>query len=484
MGVFEKILKKTAIDPELMYLKAEEFCRQGYYLDAIDILDKLMTADPLNAHTSRLKGYALYQIGSFEEALQYFDQALSIDPNLPDAIVYKGLIYSGFGKHTQALTLYERGLAIHPNLIQAWYAKGLTLAILQKYDEALLAYEKVLYLDPRHVDALIGISVARKKCGAVRVDKSQTDSSAKETIQNKSGGVSPLPDKANPVKVPVVPVPSFPSRPECINPVAEAPDAEPVIKIPEKQRSVSTPPKPLSLSKPVVAKSEIKTPGSPKSVVEFDRIKITPKNTESSRLSRETMVVPSGFSLKSAETELINIPVPDSPRCSSYNEIIREMERNPDDGMDLDQLHILGDLYMKTGRYNDATELFERILETESENACAWQFLGDARKKSGVYDEALFAYEKSLEIEPENSLVWINRAKVLVMMERHDEAIISCNRAIALDDVSLEAWLYKGFILKKTQRRSDAIAAYNRVLELNPGHDQAARQLKNIKGGA
>ena len=102
-------------------------------------------------------------MGSFEEALQYFDHALGIDPNLPDALVYKGLICSNFGKHALALSLYDRALAIHPTFIQAWYARGLTLAIQGHYNEAILAYEKVLVLDPKHTDALIGISVARKK---------------------------------------------------------------------------------------------------------------------------------------------------------------------------------------------------------------------------------------------------------------------------------------------------------------------------------
>ncbi len=479
MGVIEKILKKKATDSESMYLKAEEFCRQGYYLDAIDILDKLMTKDPLNAHTSRLKGYALYQIGSFEEALQYFDQALGIDPNLPDALVYIGLIYSGFGKHTQALVLYDRALVIHPNLIQAWYAKGLTLAILQKYDDALLAYEKVLYLDPRHVDALIGISVARKKVGNVRLDKSPI--SGKDNIQHKSGGGPLTNSPTTPVMVREVPLPY---QQEIIKPVAKVSGSALTMQTPTTKEPISPAPKPSTPSKQVIPQSAVKISGSPRLDEELDRIKVSPKNTSTISLPHMNPVIPASSSLKFAEQEPIEAPLSHSPRCSSYNETIREMEQNPDEEMDPDQLCLLGDLYMKTGRYKDATELFERILEIEYENAHAWQFLGDARKKSGVYDEALFAYEKSLEIDPENALVWINRAKVLVMMERHDEAITSCDKAIALDDVSLEAWLYKGFILKKTRRSSDAIAAYNRVLELNPRHDQAARQLKNIKGGA
>jgi tetratricopeptide (TPR) repeat protein len=493
MRVIDNILKKTAIDPEVMSLKGEELCRQGYYLDAIDVLDKVIAAEPRHARSSYLKGYALYQIGSFEEALQYFDQALGIDPNHPDALVYKGLIYSSFGKHGKALALYERALILHPTLIQAWYAMGLTLAILQKYEEALLAYEQVLYLDPRHVDALIGISVARKKRGNICQNKSPSLIPVKEKIQNQSNHGSPTCSTISTDNVRRSQSPTLlePSQPKVVNPAVNVPGSaiahgQPVPEPLSQTAKPSVSPLPESI------RSTVNISGSPGIKEELDRTKQVfsdSNKTDSTKLHQKKPPLPTVSTRKSAEKDkpeyiVAVAPTSDSPGYSSYDEKIRNIEENLSDEMDPDQLKNLGSLYMKTGRYKDATKAFERILEIERENAHSWQSLGDARKKSGIYDEALFAYEKSLEIDPENAVLWVHRAKVLVMMKRHDEAIASCNKAIALDDISLDAWLYKGFILKKIQRSSDAIATYNRILELNPGHDHAVRQLKNIKGGA
>lgn len=451
MGIIDKILKNTAIDPESLYREGVELCRQGYYADAIVVLEKVIATDPGHARASQLNGFALYQLGSFEEALQYFDLALGLDPNLPDALVYKGLVSSNFGKPALALSLYDRALALHPSFIQAWYARGLTLAIQEHYTEAILAYEKVLTLDPKHTDALIGISVARKK-------------------QKNAIGETP----------PVMPLAPAPSSPGPV-PGSLSPVAVPMAQVKKAGPQKSAEPSPASVPRyPSLPVTELPVPGAAPAPVGF-----SPSVTAPAGLSREAPGIPAGSSRVIPEkSQPEPVPEPAAPRCSSYNELIQELEANPDRVTDTDRWKALGFLYMKTGKYRDAVDSFERYLDLEPDNARVWQALGDARKKTGCYDEALSAYDRSLEIDPENSAAWINRAKDLVMLGDHEEAISSCNRAIALDPASVEAWLYKGFILNKIRRDDDAVAAYDRVLLLNPRDEQAVRQLKRIKGRA
>ena len=173
------------------------------------------------------------------------------------------------------------------------------------------------------------------------------------------------------------------------------------------------------------------------------------------------------------QPEPASAPAPVAPQCSAYDEMICTLEADPGTVADTDRWQALGLLYMKTGRYRDAADSFERYLDLEPGNAGVWRALGDARKKSGRYDEALSAYDQSLGIDPENPAAWINRAKNLVMLGKHEAAIDSCDRAIGLDENSVEAWLYKGFVLRKIRRDTDAIVAYDRVLALNPSDDHA-----------
>ena len=338
MGIIDKILKNAKMDPETLYREGEELCRQGYYADAIVVLEKIIAADPGHAHASQLNGFALYQLGSFEEALQYFDQALGIDPDLPDALVYKGLISSNFGKHVLALSLYDRALAIHPTFIQAWYARGLTLAIQEHYNEAIIAYEKVLILDPKHTDAQIGISVARKKQKNDSREKSPALRSAPVPSSQKSGPLSPL----------HLSVPS--AQVKKTEPEKSASPAQPPVS---RQHSIPVPdvPVPVSTPVPVAIPATVQVPAGQ---------------------SRNTPGIPAGSSRvipEKGETESVSVPVPAAPRCSSYDELIRELETNPDTILDTDRWHTLGVLYMKTGRYRDAADSFERYLDLEPDNA-------------------------------------------------------------------------------------------------------------------
>jgi tetratricopeptide (TPR) repeat protein len=455
MGIIEKILKKPVRDPESTYLGGEALCKQGYYLDAISMLEPLISTGPGHARASLLKGFALYQLGSFEEALQFFDQALGIDPGLPDAHLYKGLIYSNFGKYTMALSHYDRALAIHPTFIQAWYVKGLTLSIQEKYEESVRAYERVLSLDPKHGDALAGITASMRKCERGRQEKTLPI----PVTGIPEGGCGTVLPAITTVPVPCSPLPSPGSLP---------------LKLPPRGSTGTLDPQADGLvydgikTRMMMAGLASSDPG--------DVLPIIPTN-------REAVDLPAPYGENSQEVQGENpfLQQPSASRCSSYEEMIREIGGAPANIPDPEQMYTLGDLYMKTGRYRDATGIFERILETGSENAGTWRSLGDARKKTGNYDEAKFAYDRSLEIEPGNPGVWLVRAKVLFMLNQHEEAIVSCDRAIALDTDFVDGWLYKGFILKKIQRNSDAIAVYDRVLALNPGHAHAARQLRSIR---
>jgi len=412
MGIIDAILKRTGHDAESTFVRAETLCRQGYYSDASDILDKVITAEPGHVRALQLKGFALYQMGSFEEALQYFDQALGIDSNLPEALVFKGLIYSGFGKHTLSLGLYDRALAIHPGFIQALYAKGLTLATLENYDEAILAYDQLLALQPKHVDTLIGVSIARKKQKTGRKDS---------TLLHHPE--SDLPEKF--VSVPVKPV----TCPLVPAPVSELPP------YPSPHSAVPMPPS---------VKLRNVSPGAALPVMSYS---ITPR--------RPSRTVPEMSPFPFLEESLLETdpaPAPAMPQCSTYEEMIREIAGDPEKVPGPDRWRVLGTLSMKLGKYRDAVGLFERYLETVSDDADAWRSLGNARKKCGIYDEAITAYERSLDIDPSNPSVWINHAKNLVMLGEHDGALGSCDRAIALDETFTEAWVYKGFILNKNRR--------------------------------
>jgi len=453
MGFMHKILKSENGDPEFWYLRGRELCTSGYYLDALEALDKMISISPHHADSWFLRGYALYQMGKYEESLQFFDQALSLNPRLHEALTYKGLIYSGFGRHSEAITQYDRALTINPEYGKAWYVKGLTLAIQERYDEAISAYEQVLIIEPKHFDALTGISIAMKK---------------RERSRELKPVRKPLPQSfESPVGLPVPVTTEFSlSRPETIS----APQPEDRA-IPEniRQADVITVPrkKPASvLFSPFIDSDTTRA--------------ISARGSIGDLLKTEPIAVHQPDMKQQTETET-PVSLPRTTHRNTYDELIQQtLEVLDKTREDSGSLNNLGDLYIKVGKYQLATEAYERVLELEPENARTWAALGDARRKIGMYDEAQFAYDQALGIDGDNIQIWISRAKALAMQDRYEEAIDSCDSAIERDCDNIDAWLYKGFILKKIQRHSDALQAYNRVLTINPHHDHAMRQRKTL----
>jgi superkiller protein 3 len=401
-----------------------------------------------------LKGYAIYQMGKYEESLQFFDQALALNPRLHEALTYKGLIYSGFGRHSEALVQYDRALALNPKYGNAWYVKGLTLAILERYDEAIGAYEQVLVIEPKHFDALSGISIAMKK-------------------REKSRQTKPVQKPADLISAPPLTSPN----PGMIEETSTMPWS---VCVPRAK------PAPLNIlpsaHPPAAARKKISRDLF-EPVTDIDR----DQQVSSGKLIRDAQKTESipvqRYDVRPQGTPVTTTSAPNTTQVhrNSYDELIHQtlevLNRTPGNS---GSLNSLGDLYIKVGKYQLATEAYEQVLERAPENARAWAALGDARRKLGIYDEAQFAYDRALEINNEDITTWINRAKALAMLGRYEEAIDSCDCAIECDCDNTDAWLYKGFILKKIRRHSDALHAYDQVLAINPHHDHAIRQRKTL----
>jgi len=52
------------------------------------------------------------------------------------------------------------------------------------------------------------------------------------------------------------------------------------------------------------------------------------------------------------------------------------------------------------GKYDDAIDILEDIVDDNPKNADAWNLLGYSHRKLGEYDDALEYYEKALKLKP------------------------------------------------------------------------------------
>jgi tetratricopeptide (TPR) repeat protein len=80
------------------------------------------------------------------------------------------------------------------------------------------------------------------------------------------------------------------------------------------------------------------------------------------------------------------------------------------------------------------------------------------------YEEAAEIFDKVISTNPEITEAWNNRGVALYRMGRIDEAIESYDKSLALDGNNLDALRNKGLALRSAGRLQEALECYDRVI--------------------
>jgi tetratricopeptide (TPR) repeat protein len=80
------------------------------------------------------------------------------------------------------------------------------------------------------------------------------------------------------------------------------------------------------------------------------------------------------------------------------------------------------------------------------------------------YEEAAEIFDKVISTNPEITEAWNNKGVALYRMGRIDEAIESYNKSLALDGNNLDALRNKGLALRRADRLQEALECYERVI--------------------
>lgn len=63
-------------------------------------------------------------------------------------------------------------------------------------------------------------------------------------------------------------------------------------------------------------------------------------------------------------------------------------------------------MLVRLGRYKEAIELLEKVIEKGPEDSDAWLFKSIALRSLSRYEEAIDAFIKAIEMDPENALCY------------------------------------------------------------------------------
>ena len=92
----------------------------------------------------------------------------------------------------------------------------------------------------------------------------------------------------------------------------------------------------------------------------------------------------------------------------------------------------LGRILIDSGKWDDAVDCYQHLVELQPQDDTAWSGLGRAYNHAGQVKQSLSAYEKSLRIKGDSASVNLAYAHVLKTAGRQEEALSSYRNSIRL----------------------------------------------------
>ena len=133
-------------------------------------------------------------------------------------------------------------------------------------------------------------------------------------------------------------------------------------------------------------------------------------------------------------------------------------------------LFVLGNAYYHRGEYQDAKNIYDRILKLNPDDPIALNNRGVTYGQLERFDESLADCNRSLELRPDDPDTLNNRGIAYGKLGRYNDALTDFNRSLELTPDDPATLYNRGTTYYDLGRYDDALADFNRSLELRPDH--------------
>lgn len=144
--------------------------------------------------------------------------------------------------------------------------------------------------------------------------------------------------------------------------------------------------------------------------------------------------------------------------------------------------NILGIVYQKKGKINDAISNFKQSINIKPNFAHAHNNLGNALKHVGEFTKSIESYKQAIKIEPSYAEAFSNFGIALKELGRLDESLKNLRKAIKLNPNYSEGYSNLGNTLSELGEYQDAVNNHKHALKLNPNYPEGYSNLGNCLG--
>ena len=122
------------------------------------------------------------------------------------------------------------------------------------------------------------------------------------------------------------------------------------------------------------------------------------------------------------------------------------------------------------GDFVQAVAKADRILAERGEDAKAMILKADALFRAGNREAAAEIFDVLIENDSENAKLWLDKARIQRAMEKYPAALESYDTALSLDESVPDAWYERATVLNALKNVAEALRSVTKALDLKPDH--------------
>ena len=166
-------------------------------------------------------------------------------------------------------------------------------------------------------------------------------------------------------------------------------------------------------------------------------------------------------------------------RWEEAEQLYRKVLRN--NPTNVDALRLLGAVAMSNGRIYEAERLLRRAVSNAPDFVAALLDLGRTLKEQNRLEEAIGCFRQVITLEPDNFQANYQLASALTLTAQTYESIEAYQRVLELRPTHAGAMLGLGHVLKTVGRQEEAIEAYRNCIRHKPQSGETYWSMANLK---